>query len=94
MTEPEKTDMQKIWERDHPAQAPASLEKVSVKEYPQGKNPVTRELHVPADQAWLLHTLNQQTKLLKSISTAVQILAALALIGVILAACSAIMGSF
>jgi uncharacterized protein YmfQ (DUF2313 family) len=50
-----------------------------------------RDVLIPSDQEWLWHMLFEQTKILKKINTAVQIIAVIILLSVIVAACSAIL---
>jgi hypothetical protein len=62
-----------------------------IKPLPKKDDKEVATLHVPEDQAWLLHILSEQTKILKSINTAIQIIAVIILLSVIVAACSALL---
>jgi hypothetical protein len=62
-----------------------------IKPLPKSEEKNDETLNAPEDQAWLEDILYDQTKILKSINTAVQIIAVLILLSVIVAACSALL---
>ncbi|MGD0611051.1 MAG: hypothetical protein ABSB41_06010 [Anaerolineales bacterium] len=58
---------------------------ITYTEYPRGKSPIKRVLVVPNDQWWLHKMLDEQTMVLRSIRTAVWIVAVFIIISVIIA---------
>jgi len=61
-----------------------------LKPFPKSEDKNDETLSAPEDQAWLEDILYDQTKILKQINTAIQIIAALVLLTVIVATCSAL----
>jgi hypothetical protein len=96
--EPEKTEMQQIWDRQHAEPKPvvatgAAVMKLNTTEYIKGKAPIIHEHLVPVDQQWLKLMLDQQTKYLKQINFALQFMAVILLLAIVVSACSAILGA-
>ena len=58
---------------------------ITYTEYPRGKSPIKRVLVVPNDQWWLHKMLDEQTMVLRSIRTAVWIVAVFIIISVLIA---------
>ncbi len=63
---------------------------ITTTKYEKGKTPTQTNVVVPANQAWLYYAIAEQTKLLKQINTAVEIVAVIVLLTAIVTGC----GSF